>query len=71
MEEIEMGVYNVVSILAVASFLNLQSIIDECAEVMKETINSSNLEAYYSAAESYGVPSVKKAISEWRRTNHQ
>lgn len=68
-DEIELGADNVMSILATAALLQIQHIIDKCSEAMREHVNFNNVFAYYEAAESYGVPSVKTSAFEWLETN--
>ncbi|XP_064421598.1 germ cell-less protein-like 1 [Latimeria chalumnae] len=55
----------VVTILAAACMLQLDGLIQQCGETMKETIGVKTICHYYSAAGTYGLDSVKKKCLEW------
>uniref|UniRef100_A0A8C9FP24 BTB domain-containing protein n=1 Tax=Pavo cristatus TaxID=9049 RepID=A0A8C9FP24_PAVCR len=59
----------VVSLLAAASMLQLDGLILQCGETMKETINAKTVCSYYSSAGTYGLDSVKKRCLEWLLNN--
>ncbi|MBN3280305.1 GMCL1 protein, partial [Polyodon spathula] len=59
----------VVMILAAACMLQLDGLIQQCGETMKETINVKTVCGYYSAAGTYGLDSVKKKCLEWLLNN--
>ncbi|ELW64066.1 Germ cell-less protein-like 1 [Tupaia chinensis] len=53
----------VVAILAAACMLQLDGLIQQCGETMKETINVKTVCGYYTSAGTYGLDSVKKNIN--------
>ncbi|KAM6232102.1 germ cell-less protein-like 1 isoform 3-T3 [Spheniscus humboldti] len=50
----------VVALLAAACMLQLDGLIQQCGETMKETINAKTVCGYYNSAGTYGLDSVKK-----------
>ncbi|KAM8788386.1 LOW QUALITY PROTEIN: germ cell-less protein-like 1 [Rhynchonycteris naso] len=54
----------VVAILAAACMLQLDGLIQQCGETMKETINVKTVCGYYTSAGTYGLDSVKKKCLE-------
>ncbi|XP_006625712.2 germ cell-less protein-like 1 [Lepisosteus oculatus] len=59
----------VVSILAAACMLQLDGLIQQCGETMKETITVKTVCGYYTSAGTYGLDSVKKECLEWLLNN--
>ncbi|XP_054433406.1 germ cell-less protein-like 1 [Pteronotus mesoamericanus] len=59
----------VVSILATASMLQLDELIQECGEVMKDTVSVHTICSYYYSAESYGLPNIKTVCFQWLLDN--
>ncbi|MGH0136825.1 UNVERIFIED_CONTAM: hypothetical protein FKN15_019817 [Acipenser sinensis] len=59
----------VVTILAAACMLQLDGLIQQCGETMKETINVKTVCGYYTSAGTYGLDSVKKKCLEWLLNN--
>ncbi|XP_051496615.1 germ cell-less protein-like 1 isoform X1 [Apus apus] len=59
----------VVALLAAASMLQLDGLIQQCGETMKETINEKTVCGYYNSAGTYGLDSVKKKCLEWLLNN--
>ncbi|XP_071482144.1 germ cell-less protein-like 1 [Diadema antillarum] len=59
----------VVSVLAAASLLQLEGLIQQCADIMTETISPKTVCSYYSAATSYGLQQVAKSCLEWLELN--
>ncbi|KAM6106702.1 LOW QUALITY PROTEIN: germ cell-less protein-like 1 [Pterocles gutturalis] len=59
----------VVALLAAACMLQLDGLIQQCGETMKETINAKTVCAYYNSAGTYGLDSVKKKCLEWLLNN--
>ncbi|KAM8794642.1 germ cell-less protein-like 1 isoform 2-T2 [Eudromia elegans] len=53
----------VVALLAAACMLQLDGLIQQCGETMKETINAKTVCGYYNSAGTYGLDSVKKNIN--------
>ncbi|EPY74871.1 hypothetical protein CB1_001866015 [Camelus ferus] len=54
----------VIAILAAACMLQLDGLIQQCGETMKETINVKTVCGYYTSAGTYGLDSVKKKPQE-------
>ncbi|KAM5290347.1 germ cell-less protein-like 1 [Glossophaga mutica] len=59
----------VVSILATASMLQLDELIWQCGEVMKETVTVYTVCSYYYSAESYGLPNIRTICFQWLLDN--
>ncbi|XP_037673755.1 germ cell-less protein-like 1 [Choloepus didactylus] len=59
----------VISILATASMLQLEELIQQCGEVMKETVSAQTVCGYYYSAENYGLESVRTMCLEWLLDN--
>ncbi|NXO67874.1 GMCL1 protein, partial [Phainopepla nitens] len=59
----------VVALLAAACMLQLDGLIQQCGETMKETITAQTVCGYYNAAGTYGLDSVKKKCLEWLLNN--
>ncbi|NXU47670.1 GMCL1 protein, partial [Turnix velox] len=59
----------VVALLAAACMLQLDGLILQCGETMKETINAKTVCSYYNSAGMYGLDSVKKKCLEWLLNN--
>ncbi|XP_043939065.1 germ cell-less protein-like 1 [Protopterus annectens] len=59
----------VIAILAAACMLQLDGLIQQCAETMKETIGSKTVCSYHTAAGTYGLENVKKKCLEWLLNN--
>ncbi|XP_066570290.1 germ cell-less protein-like 1 isoform X2 [Amia ocellicauda] len=59
----------VISILAAACMLQLDGLIQQCGETMKETISVKTVCGYYTSAGTYGLDSVKKKCLEWLLNN--
>lgn len=68
-DEVNLEPKEVISILATAALFQLEELIDECASVMIETMNSETVVSYYNAAVSYGLPEVKKTAKRWLEMN--
>uniref|UniRef100_A0A3B3ZUR6 BTB domain-containing protein n=1 Tax=Periophthalmus magnuspinnatus TaxID=409849 RepID=A0A3B3ZUR6_9GOBI len=58
----------VVSILAAACMLQLDGLIQQCGETMKENISAKTVCSYYACASIYGLDSVMKCL-EWLLNN--
>ncbi|KAM9578020.1 germ cell-less protein-like 1 [Trichechus inunguis] len=52
-------------VLATACLLQVEGLIEQCNETMKETINVKTVCGYYTAAETYGLDSIKAGCFEW------
>ncbi|XP_076753572.1 germ cell-less [Xylocopa sonorina] len=68
-DEVSLEPKDVISILATSTLFQLQGLIDQCTDIMVETINIKTVVPYYNAAVSYGVPVVKTAAKRWLEVN--
>uniref|UniRef100_A0A8C9NQE2 BTB domain-containing protein n=1 Tax=Serinus canaria TaxID=9135 RepID=A0A8C9NQE2_SERCA len=59
----------VMALLAAACMLQLDGLIQQCGETMKETITAQTVCGYYNSAGTYGLDSVKKKCLEWLLNN--
>uniref|UniRef100_A0AAQ4QT54 Germ cell-less, spermatogenesis associated n=1 Tax=Gasterosteus aculeatus aculeatus TaxID=481459 RepID=A0AAQ4QT54_GASAC len=59
----------VVSILAAACMLQLDGLIQQCGETMKENISAKTVCGYYACASIYGLDLVTKKCLEWLLNN--
>ncbi|XP_026075256.1 germ cell-less protein-like 1 [Carassius auratus] len=59
----------VVHVLAAAFMLQLDGLIQQCGETMKENVNVKTVCSYYNAATMYGLDSVMKKCLEWLLSN--
>uniref|UniRef100_A0A8C1IRH5 Germ cell-less, spermatogenesis associated n=1 Tax=Cyprinus carpio TaxID=7962 RepID=A0A8C1IRH5_CYPCA len=59
----------VVYVLAAACMLQLDGLIQQCGETMKENVNVKTVCSYYNAATMYGLDSVMKKCLEWLLNN--
>ncbi|KAG8228741.1 hypothetical protein J437_LFUL007076 [Ladona fulva] len=59
----------VIPVLAAATLFQLDGIIAECVEIMKESTNVQTVVSYYTTASEYGVPMVKEACLNWLKVN--
>lgn len=68
-EEVLICPDKVVSILAAASLIQLEGLMQQCAEVMKEAVCLENVCLYYKTACLYGQDEVAKTCMAWLETN--
>ncbi|XP_053125910.1 germ cell-less protein-like 1 isoform X2 [Hemicordylus capensis] len=68
-DEVLINPSRVIALLAAASMLQLDGLIQQCGETMKETINVKTVCSYYNSAGTYGLDSVKKKCLEWLLNN--
>ncbi|XP_072038350.1 germ cell-less protein-like 1 [Amphiura filiformis] len=59
----------VVSILAAASLLQLDGLIQQCADIMTDTISPKTVCSYHAAATAYGLQGVACSCLEWLESN--
>ncbi|XP_071440025.1 protein germ cell-less [Hetaerina americana] len=59
----------VIPVLAAATLFQLDGIITECAEIMKDSTNVQTVVSYYNTSCQYGVPLVKEACLNWLKVN--
>jgi len=59
----------VVPLLATATLLQLDGVIDQCVAIMEETVNAQTAVKYYEASTEYGVKKVKDACFKWLLMN--
>ncbi|KAM6431956.1 germ cell-less protein-like 1 isoform 3-T3 [Liasis olivaceus] len=62
-DEVLINPSRVIALLAAASMLQLDGLIQQCGETMKETINAKTVCSYYNSAGTYGLDSLKKNIN--------
>ncbi|XP_054937562.1 germ cell-less protein-like 1 [Physeter macrocephalus] len=58
-----------VAILATACMLQLDELIQQCGEVMKETVSPQTVCSYYYSAESYGLQNIRSMCLQWLLDN--
>ncbi|KAF7236726.1 Germ cell-less protein-like 1 [Varanus komodoensis] len=68
-DEVLINPNRVIALLAAASMLQLDGLIQQCGETMKETINVKTVCSYYNSAGTYGLDSLKKKSLEWLLNN--
>lgn len=59
----------VVPMLATASMLQLDKLIQQCGEIMKETVSDQTVCSYYCSAESYGLQNIRAMCLQWLLDN--
>ncbi|XP_059942375.1 germ cell-less protein-like 1 [Mesoplodon densirostris] len=59
----------VIAILATASMLQLDELIQRCGQVMKETVSAQTVCSYYYSAESYGLQTIRTMCVQWLLDN--
>ncbi|XP_030739537.1 LOW QUALITY PROTEIN: germ cell-less protein-like 1 [Globicephala melas] len=59
----------VIAILAAARMLQLDGVMQQCGETMKEIINVKTVCGHYTSAGTYGLDSLKKKCLEWLLNN--
>ncbi|KAM4818485.1 germ cell-less protein-like 1 [Thomomys bottae] len=59
----------VISILATASMLQLDDLIHQCGEVMRETLGATTVCSYYYSAENYGLQNLRAICRQWLLDN--
>ncbi|PNF30590.1 hypothetical protein B7P43_G06130 [Cryptotermes secundus] len=69
LDEITLEPIEVVPTLATATLFQLDGIIDQCTEIMIETVNAETAVKYYDAAYEYGVKKVKDVAFKWLLIN--
>ncbi|XP_039180218.1 germ cell-less protein-like 1 isoform X3 [Crotalus tigris] len=68
-DEVLINPSRVIALLAAGSMLQLDGLIQQCGETMKETINAKTVCSYYNSAGTYGLDSLKKKCLEWLLNN--
>uniref|UniRef100_A0A8C0X5X7 BTB domain-containing protein n=1 Tax=Castor canadensis TaxID=51338 RepID=A0A8C0X5X7_CASCN len=59
----------VIAILATASMLQLDELIQQCGEVMKEMVSAQTVCSYYYSAENYGLQDIRTICRQWLLDN--
>lgn len=59
----------VIPTLATASLLQVEEIIQQCGEIMRDTLCNRTVCRYYHSADSYGLPTVRTMCFEWLLDN--
>ncbi|GBM72142.1 Protein germ cell-less [Araneus ventricosus] len=68
-DEIQIMPLEAVAVLACATLLQLDDLIQQSVEVMKESINIETILLYYEASELYGLIEVKNSTLDWLNRN--
>ncbi|XP_023229079.1 germ cell-less protein-like 1 [Centruroides sculpturatus] len=68
-DEVSIEPAEVVPVLSTATLFQLDGMIQQCAEIMLETINLQTVLLYYEAAEQYGLKKVAEKSFEWLLRN--
>lgn len=68
-DEILIEPAEVVPVLSTATLFQLEGMIQQCAEIMLETINLQTVLLYYEAAQQYGLKKVSSKSFEWLLRN--
>lgn len=55
--------------LATASMLQLDELIEQCREIMRDTVNDQTVCTYYYSAESYGLQNIRAMCFQWLLDN--
>lgn len=69
LDEIVLEPLGIVSVLATSTLFQLENIIDQCVEVMLDTINPKTVVDYYNSACEYGVQKIKDETFKWLEVN--
>lgn len=59
----------VIAILATASMLQLDELIQQCREIMKDTVSAQSVCNYYYSAENYGLQDIRTICRQWLLDN--
>ncbi|XP_021044445.1 germ cell-less protein-like 2 [Mus pahari] len=59
----------VIAILATASMLQLDELIEQCEDMMRDSVTSETVCNYYYSAESYGLQSIRFVCCQWLLDN--
>ncbi|XP_028630178.1 germ cell-less protein-like 2 [Grammomys surdaster] len=59
----------VVAVLATASMLQLDELIQQCEEVMRASVSTETVCSYYYSAENYGLQSIRHVCCQWLLDN--
>lgn len=68
-DDISITPNHVVSVLAAATLLGLDGLIQQCANIMQETISSATACFYHTASITYGLQIVQQSCIEWLEKN--
>ena len=68
-DEITVEPANVVPILAAAILLQLDGLIDQCDNIMRETINFKTVVAFHEVSGVYGMTKLREDCLAWLRIN--
>ena len=67
-DDVDVTAENVVEVLSAASFLQIDSLISSCVNIMKDSISLSTVCSYFSAATTHGLAEITEsclAFMEW------
>ena len=68
-DEVALKPKEIVSVLATATMFQLDGLIEQCAQVMLETLNTETVVQYYIAAHEYGLTELKNECVNWLLVN--
>lgn len=68
-DEVTLKPKEIVSVLATATMFQLDGLIEQCAQVMLETLNTETVVQYYTAAREYGLTDLKNECVNWLLVN--
>jgi len=68
-DEVAIKPVEAINILATASLLQLDTLIQHCEDVMKENIGPATVTKYYDASVTYGIPNLRQACFSWLLKN--
>jgi len=68
-DDIDVSSNEAQSILAAASLIQLEGLMQNCAEVMNESVCSENVWRFYESSRLYGQNTVEKTCVEWLENN--
>eukprot|EP00094_Tigriopus_californicus_P007580 TCALIF_07299-PA protein Name:"Similar to GMCL1 Germ cell-less protein-like 1 (Homo sapiens)" AED:0.26 eAED:0.26 QI:0/0/0/0.6/1/1/5/0/330 len=69
LDQASLGWLRVISVLATATLLQMESLIQKCREIMVESLNYKTASAFLTAAETYGLREVREECVRWLQVN--
>ena len=68
-DEIVVEPADVISVIAAATLIQQDGLIDQCCQIMEETINIETVSKYYETAQLYGCGQVQNSCLNWLKVN--
>ena len=68
-DEIVVEPADVISVIATATLIQQDGLIDQCCQIMEETINIETVSKYYETAQLYGCGQVQSSCLNWLKVN--